>query len=301
LPVLDASFPSISNFLMPKRTFEHVEPSSPTVPPSSSPSKRIHTSTPASRSTATCNSVFSTPYTPSVYSIPADSPTNPLGLKRRVNNLTLPKATPFSKHVALRFQLVTTAANASPPPAPSLWDASPDSPFTFYPSADSPKNGVYLKNPKAAQYAREGTYRVAQAPLSYTFRHLRALILFLFSCDPTTRRPGGPGHLFAVQHGISMGERGEIARGRLRVKLSCARDPYYSSRSLADLIAVAETQGQDEEDLEDEEEDASWRWEGEDDFTLGHVWEARSRDPTRGIIYVRGTSPTSFKKKPGRC
>lgn len=281
---------------MPKRTFDHVEPSSPTVPPSSSPSKRIHTSTPASRSTATCNSVFSTPYTPSVYSIPADSPTNPLGLKRRVNNLTLPKATPFSKHVALRFQLVTTT-NASPPPASSLWDASPDSLPSSSPSADAPKKGVYLKNPAAAQYARQGTYRIVQVPLSYTFRHLRALIQFLFSCDPDTKRPCVPGHLFAVQRGISIGGPGEITRGRLRVKLSCARDPYYSSRSLADLIAVAETQGQGEEDLEDEEEDASWRWEGEDDFTLGHVWEVRSRDPTRGIIYVCGTYPTPSKKR----
>ncbi|KAH9974645.1 hypothetical protein BGW80DRAFT_1301839 [Lactifluus volemus] len=81
--------------------------------------------------------------------------------------------------------------------------------------------------------------------------------------------------------------RGEISRGRVRVKLSRARDPYYSSRSLADLIAAADAQGQGEEDLEDEEEDASWRWEGEDDFTLGHVWEVRSRDPKRAIVYVR--------------
>jgi hypothetical protein len=62
-------------------------------------------------------------------------------------------------------------------------------------------------------------------------------------------------------------------------------------------MAVAETQGQGEEDLEDEEEDASWRWEGEDDFTIGHVWEVRSRDPTRGIIYVCETYPTPSKKK----
>jgi hypothetical protein len=84
----------------------------------------------------------------------------------------------------------------------------------------------------------------------------------------------------------------------VRVKLSRARDPYYSSRSLADLVAAAGTQGQGEEDLEDEEEDASWRWEGEDDFSLGHVWDARTRDPKRGIIYVRGPPvPPFFKKK----
>ena len=85
----------------------------------------------------------------------------------------------------------------------------------------------------------------------------------------------------------------------MHVKLSRARDPYYSSRSLADLIATADAQGQDEEDLEDkdEDEDASWRWEGEDDFTLGHVWEARFRDPKRGIIYVRGALlPTHSEK-----
>jgi hypothetical protein len=137
-----------------------------------------------------------------------------------------------------------------------------------------------------------------QAPLSYTFRHLRALILFVFHGDPAIR-PHIPGHLFAVQRGISIGSSGEISRGRVRVKLSRARDPYYSSRSLADLVAAAGTQGQGEEDLEDEEEDASWRWEGEDDFTLGHVWDARTRDPKRGIIYVREppVPPFFFKKK----
>jgi hypothetical protein len=108
----------------------------------------------------------------------------------------------------------------------------------------------------------------------------------MFSGDPSVA-PRAPGHLFSVQHGITIGSPGEIARGRVRVKLSRARDPYYSSRSLADLIAAADAQGQGEEDLEDEEEDASWRWEGEDDFTLGHVWDVRSRDPKRGIIYVR--------------
>ena len=263
-------------FLMPKRTFTEVELSSPTLPPSS-PSKKIHTSTPASRSTA--SSLFSTPYTPSVYSIPADSPTNPLGLKRRVNNLTLPKSTPFSKHIALRFQLIT-GSETTPLPKPSLWVTSSSS--STFPS----DNAVHSKNPKATQYASEGTYRIVQAPLSYTFRHLRALILFLFSGNPVTW-PRVPGHLFAVHHGISIGAQGEITHGRVRVKLSRARDPYYSSRSLADIIAAADAQGQGDEDLEDEEEDASWRWEGEDDFTLGHVWDVRSRNPKRGIIYVR--------------
>lgn len=285
---------------MPKRTFEHVEPSSPTLPPtSSSPAKKIHaSSTPASRSKATYgSSAFSTPYTPSVYSIPADSPTNPLGLKRRVNNLTLPKATPFSKHVALRFQLIrVTAADPAPPSKrPSLWDSEPGS---SSPSSDALNAAAFSKNPLATQYASEGTYRIVQAPLSYTFRHLCALIPFFFSRNhlAAAQLPCVPGHLFAVHHGISIGGPGEIARGRVRVKLSRARDPYYSSRSLADLIAAADAQGQDEEDLEDEEEDASWRWEGEDDFTLGHVWEARVRDPKRGIIYVREPPPSTHGK-----
>jgi hypothetical protein len=304
---LDASFSfrSILEFkaLMPKRTFEHVEPSSPpTLPPSSSsPAKKIHaSSTPASRSTATYgSSAFSTPYTPSVYSIPADSPTNPLGLKRRVNNLTLPKATPFSKHVALRFQLITAADPAPSSKRSSLWDTSPDS----SPSSDALGAAAFSKNPLATQYASEGTYRTVQAPLSYTFRHLRALILFLFSRNTTAavdaQRPRVPGHLFVVHHGISIGDPGEIVRGRTRVKLSRARDPYYSSRSLADLIAAADSQGQGEDDLEDEEEDASWRWEGEDDFTLGHVWESRVRDPKRGIIYVRAPPPLQLRW--GQC
>jgi hypothetical protein len=273
--VVQRQFFSIS-CLMPKRTFAQVDPSSPSVP-SSSPLKKIHTSTPASRK-STASSLFSTPYTPSVYSIPADSPTNPLGLKRRVNNLTLPKATPFSKHVALRFQLVTLSD--APPPKPSLWVASSSS------SPSPSANVVHSTNPLATQYASEGTYRIVQAPLSYTFRHLRALILFLLSGNPATWS-NVPGHLFAVHHGISISSRGEITRGGVRVKLSRARDPYYSSRSLADIIAAADARGEGEEDLEDEEEDASWKWEGEDDFILGHVWDVRSRDPKRGIIYVR--------------
>jgi hypothetical protein len=256
---------------MSKRTFAQIESSPPDLP-----LKRIHTSTPAPGSTS---SAFSTPYTPSVYSIPADSPTNPLGLKRRVNNLTVPKASPFSKHVALRFQLIAPAPEKSaPPPKPSLWNTPPES----SPASDS----VYSKNPDAEQYAREGTYRIVQVPLSYSFRLLRAVILYIFSGEPSVA-PHAPGHLLSVQHGITIGSPGEIASGRVRVKLSRARDPYYSSRSLADLIAAADAQGQGEEDLEDEEEDASWRWEGEDDFTLGHVWDVRSRDPKRGIIYVR--------------
>ncbi|KAI0302789.1 hypothetical protein B0F90DRAFT_1712057 [Multifurca ochricompacta] len=253
---------------MSKRTFSQVESSSPTQPSSSSPLKRLHTSTPASRSTP--SSLLSTPYTPSVYSIPADSPTNPLGLKRRVNNLTLPKATPFSKHVALRFQLMTTVDDTLPPKH-SLWNTS--------------------QNPTTAEYTSQGTYRIVQVPLSYTFRHLRALILFLFSGDPAAP-PCVPGHLFAVHHGINISAPGEIVCGRVRVKLSRARDPYYSSRSLADLIAAADALGQGEEELEDEEEDASWRWEGEDDFTLGHVWEVRARDPKRGIIYYHDDTTT---------
>ncbi|KAH9037122.1 hypothetical protein EDB85DRAFT_2142705 [Lactarius pseudohatsudake] len=145
---------------------------------------------------------------------------------------------------------------------------------------------VLFKKPlRPEKYAREGTYRIVQAPLSYSFRLLRAVILFIFSGDPSAP-PRAPGHLFSVQHGISIGSPGEITRGRVWVKLSCAQDPYYSSRSLADLIAAADAQGQDEEDLEDE--DASWQWEGKDDLTLGHVWDIRSRDPKRGIIYHHG-------------
>ncbi|KAI0263070.1 hypothetical protein BC834DRAFT_971611 [Gloeopeniophorella convolvens] len=267
---------------MPKRTFDESEPSS-SLPPSSSPAKRAHISTPARHSTPP-SSVFSTPYTPSIYSIPADSPTNPLGLKRRANNLALPKATAFSKHIALRFQLIRDSD--APPPKSSLWAATPP---------DSPRSDAS----DSAQYADEGTYRIVQVPLTYTFRHLHMLLLFLFDGDPGAMCRG-QGHLFEVHHGVAAGAPGEIARGRLRVRLSRARDPYYSARSLADLVAAssstldlaggggdgADTDADGEElELEDEEEDASWRWEGEDDFTLGHVWAVRERDPTRGIIY----------------
>ena len=55
---------------------------------------------------------------------------------------------------------------------------------------------------------------------------------------------------------------------------SHTQDSYYLC-SLTGLIAAADVQGQCEEDLEDEKEDVSWWWEGEGDFTLGHVWDVR--------------------------
>ncbi|KAH9014467.1 hypothetical protein EDB85DRAFT_1899196 [Lactarius pseudohatsudake] len=149
---------------------------------------------------------------------------------------------------------------------PALWR------FTQMPNLDEPQPDRTFEH-------------YVQAPLSYSFRLLRTVILFIFSGDPSAP-PRVPGHLFSVQHGISIGSPGEITCGRVWVKLSCAQDPYYSSRSLADLITAADAQGQDEEDLEDE--DASWRWEGKDDLTLGHVWDIRSRDPKCGIIYHHG-------------
>jgi hypothetical protein len=88
-----------------------------------------------------------------------------------------------------------------------------------------------------------------QVPLSYSFRLLRAVILYIFSAEPSAA-PHAPGHLFSVQHGITIGGSGR----------NCAWQGTRQtlSRSLAGLIAAADAQGQGEEDLEDEEEDANW-------------------------------------------
>ncbi|KAI9444082.1 hypothetical protein H4582DRAFT_2095424 [Lactarius indigo] len=237
---------------MPKRTFAQIESSSPDLP-----LKRIHTSTPASASSA-----VSTPYTPSVYSTPADSPTNPLGLKRRVNNLTLPKASPFSKHIALRFQLITPAPESAPPPKPSLWNTPPDS----SPATDE----FYSKNPAAEKYAREGTYRIVQAPAFVLLPPLACR--HLYSCSPATPSapPRAPGHLFS-------GARQTLA---LLGTLTTPRAPSRISSPLR------MHRGRVRRTWRTKKEDASWRWEGEDDLTLGHVVGCTIRaTQSTGIIY----------------
>ncbi|KIM85578.1 hypothetical protein PILCRDRAFT_816778 [Piloderma croceum F 1598] len=206
----------------------------------------------SSSSLATPGGPFSTPYTP-----PSDSPTNPFGRIRKLalngsEPLALPRATSFSKHLPLRFQLIRIGGGA---------DA-----------------------------IGEGTYRIVQVPLNYTFRHLHKLLFFLFDDSSSTHSELRPdlqletgGHLFEVQDSIRMyptknpnalSRVGQIRSGHTWAKLSSVRDPFRK-RKIRDEDAVEDEGGEGEED---------WIWEAEEDFTVGHVWP-EGGDLKRGCVY----------------
>jgi len=69
---------------------------------------------------------------------------------------------------------------------------------------------------------------------------------------------------------------GQVKSGKTFVKLSSLRDPYYSAKSIMDLVENAES---NVGGIGDDEGDDDWRWEAEEDFTVGHVWES---GPTYG-------------------
>ncbi|KAG5341412.1 hypothetical protein C0989_010778 [Termitomyces sp. Mn162] len=197
-----------------------------------------------------------TPFTSTPYpSCPLDSPTNPLGCKR-TQNLThsLPPPTSFSKHLPLRFQFVRSGV--------------------------SPRMG--------------GIYRVVQVPLSYTFVHLRCLIAFLYGGGLDEEREDR--HLFEVKKKMMMYavtyRPGQIKQGFTAVKLSTARDPcrYKPDDDITflDDEVIRGEDGIESHGASDSEESGddgpTWKWELEEEFTLGHVW-SRGPELTAGIIY----------------
>ena len=220
-----------------KRPFDLYDSPDSSTPPRPPP-KRVRVNTfPASSS--------SCPSTPAYYPhTPSDSPTNPFGRFRKLvllgEEMKLPKATSFSKHLPLRLQLVRNGKRAS---------------------------------------TGEGTYRIVQVPLNYTFRHLHMLLLFVFgvpnSSSPSrstvstspqdTPSSSRDSHLFEVLHSIrtykpSMIRPGHIKSSCTWTKLSSGHHPF-------------------KEDGED------WLWQDEEDFTLSHVWP-EGGDLARGLIYV---------------
>ncbi|THH18852.1 hypothetical protein EW146_g2209 [Bondarzewia mesenterica] len=245
------------------------------------PAKRPYLVTPLKpkstpRASSSVLSTPYTPYTPYSVSIPSDSPTNPFGFKHRSQKLTLPKSTSFSKHLALRFQIVK----------------SPELPV-FRQPPPRPKFGPQrIQDDQVLPYDEQGIYRIVQVPLSYNFRHLHKLILFMFNGDPNpksaSRSPTKPGYLFEAQDKVIMCDQlekpGQIEKSRTWAKLSRAQDPYYSAQSIMDLVETAE-QADALKDAFDVEGD-DWRWEGEEDFTIGHVWTTRGGDLDHAIIYV---------------
>ena len=71
--------------------------------------------------------------------------------------------------------------------------------------------------------------------------------------------------------------------GRTWAKLSSVRD----GRLFSDMNTLVDESPDDPPNPldEDEPEDGSWRWEAEDDFTVGHVWP-RGPSDDKGFIYV---------------
>ena len=232
---------------------------------------------------------------------PHDSPSNPFGLNRSLQALTLPRPSGFAKHIVLRMQVVSSIETRS----------------------------------RSRRTAAEAPYRVVQVPLNYSFRLLHMLILFLFASDarlrvrrqtrvfsPTSifpRQPPPPprksksqlevfgesprkdeGHVFDVFEGISVYSGsyrpGVIipGSGKLYTKLSSTRDRKLFPDGY---------EGGDEDDVDifgcvpkknsgkarpsqEYADDDGWDWEAEDDYVVGNVW-TEGPDLSKGIIYVR--------------
>ena len=163
-----------------------------------------------------------------------------------MNNFTLPKASPFFKHITLRFQLPPNHCSGTSHQIILL-------PLVQSTRRTLMQNSMPVKVPSTLCRFHFCTLSTSCAPSS-CIRSPASLLL-----PP-------PGHLFSARHGITIGSSGEIARSRVHIRLS---------RSLAGLIAAADARGQCEEDLEDKKEDTSWWWEGEGDFMLRHVWDVQ--------------------------
>ena len=188
-----------------KRRFDLCDSPDSSTPPRP-PLKRV-------RVNAFSASWSSCPSTPAHYPhTPSDSPTNPFGRFRKLmllgEEMKLPKATSFSKHLPLRLQLVR--------------------------SGKPTRTG-------------EGTYRIVQVPLNYTIRLLHKLLLFLFgvpdlsssspstSTDSTSPQDASfssrDSHLFEVLHSIRTYKPNTIRPGHIKssctwAKLSSAHHPF---------------------------------------------------------------------------
>ncbi|KAF8908641.1 hypothetical protein CPB84DRAFT_1959259 [Gymnopilus junonius] len=252
---------------------------------SSSPSKA--TRTPLTFPTATPKK---TPYTP--YPLqPSDSPSNPFGRKRAQRLIrSLPPPSSFSKHVALRFQLVRI------------------------PKKGTSKNAV---NAMAMSHRQGGVYRIARVPLNYTFVHLRCLIAWLFNVPASYASNGldinhpqedGSDYLFEVKNKIDiygpLYKPGQIKAksGVTLVKLSNVHDPARRWKSKYGFGLDTEDDEDEEDELDEDDEteeeedtakdgdDQDWKWVDEEDFTIGHCFP-KGLKADIGIIYHH--SPTT--------
>ncbi|KAA1476119.1 hypothetical protein DENSPDRAFT_932818 [Dentipellis sp. KUC8613] len=276
---------------MPKRALDDLDAGGSSSSPT--PAKRFHSSaytTPA-RSQSSSDFLFSTPYTPYSFSIPSDSPTNPFGRHRHMLPLTLPKATSFGKHMALRFQ-VARSPDLDKPKSSKGRSAQGKKR-----KAPARRRDPDTDDEEVAQaFDTQGTYRIVQVPRSYTFRHLRALLLFLFGGDPDPnaqkrRAADDPGHLFEVQRGVVMhtygNKPGQVKTGKTWAKLSSVQDPLCAE-SFVELAGRADEPAMW---LGDEKEGEEWTWENEEDFTIGHAWPDGG-ELRRAIVYHHDADTT---------
>ncbi|KAF8801085.1 hypothetical protein BYT27DRAFT_7262312 [Phlegmacium glaucopus] len=244
------------------------EPHSPSKRPRCAYAPALTSSSPSYRP-----NIFTTPRTPyTPYPLrPSDSPSNPFGRKRTRRLIqSLPPSSSFSRHIALRFQFVRRA--------PSI----------------SPRQG--------------GVYRIVQVPLNYTLVHLKCLIAFLFNTPSCYHRSGAindpnDDHLFEVISKVTMYsplyKPGQIRSGHTTVKLSNVRDPcrwrsQYGYGNDSEEDELDDSEEDREEVIEDgdgdsAEEQDDWKWEDEEDYTLGHVWPG-GLDIHRGLIYHHSRS-----------
>lgn len=261
-------------------------------PPPSLPSP--YSSSPARPSSSIADSSFTSFYS-AFSSAPSDSPTNPLGLAR-ARDLHLPRATSFSKHVPLRFQVVGFDAPSS--------------------------RGRQRSSAKARGKQPEQPFRIVQVPLNYSFRHLHAALVFLFAdaiapstdaeappspapstssaelspspppnpLPPTPEVP--PEHIFEVMHDAKLYamayKPGVIRRARAVVKLTDTSEVWHAAGE-DEAEAASDSEGESDGNTPAPAKER-WKWENETDFHLSRVWD-KGLDLSRVIIYVCGNSP----------
>jgi hypothetical protein len=230
------------------------------------------------------------------YSFPSDSPSNPFSFDR-AQDLALPQVTSFAKHLALRLEVVG-------------WD-----PKGKGKAPARPARG----RGKARTKPAEMPFRVVQVPTNYTFRHLHALICFLFTFEtsmslspsdiddmlfgdlspeldrssprarlPATRPATLPKHTFDVQRDCelySMSYRpGVIKSGTTRTRLS-ANSEIWDERPFDFEFPLAGTHDAPASKQKKGKQE-KWMWESEDHFHVAKVWP-EGPDLSRAVIYVR--------------